>query len=702
MRIEEKTYLDLMVPFYNFVKQETRVVDDKRSYYGTGEAAHWAIQSNFNVAGALAVMGSSAGDIGLDKQELLDLSLKFFRYNLAAHQTGNSCASCGNKWGKSWISILGLERMISGQMALEKIMSDEDADNFRKLRLAEADFLLTHDVLASMSSTEGKNKPEANYWDGSFLYRTYLDYPDAPNREEYLEKSCKFLLNAISHPLDAASITPYLGKELRHWNIGAFNFTPNYSLDHHGYMNVGYSVVTLSHAAYLYFHCKFRQQEFPDFARHHVLDLWNVVKQFVFPDGRLLRIGGDTRARYCYCQMYLLPILLMMKDFGDTCALNAEAGMLDLIRTEQLDNPDGSFFGTRLGDMKIQSRYYYTRLESDPFAVLALGADLRRRYGAEDVPQAQKPAPFEWQDEFHGANIVRTSATVRSMVRRGAEGPVILNNPLDDSSLAEWGTNGHAKILARASIFSDKTRFNKQFPGGFINSGSTDITELYPFGEGESAYVIAQTSSACAALPDGKSMIVLEYAKAVKEHFLFSLRTIGWQVPNDVYNGKTRTFFWGNESCTLESHSGRGVIDTHSTCVNIENRISLVLGYGAESLKIYAPVQSMGVIKSCRFMSSLYVNEICGDVEDNPAIRRMPGSILADTGYAVISDATKEEGEKYKLIRLDAPENMRAVELTTPGGKIFRFAANFGETSAEWENTVIAPGRCHLIEMNAK
>ena len=60
-----------MVPFYNFVKQETRVVDDKRSYYGTGEAAHWAIQSNFNVAGALAVMGTTAGDIGLDKQEVL-------------------------------------------------------------------------------------------------------------------------------------------------------------------------------------------------------------------------------------------------------------------------------------------------------------------------------------------------------------------------------------------------------------------------------------------------------------------------------------------------------------------------------------------------------------------------------------------------------------------------------------------------------
>ena len=72
MRINEKTYLDLMVPFYDFVKQESRIVDDTRSYYGTGEAGHWAIQSNFNVAGALAVLGTTQENIPLDKQEVLD------------------------------------------------------------------------------------------------------------------------------------------------------------------------------------------------------------------------------------------------------------------------------------------------------------------------------------------------------------------------------------------------------------------------------------------------------------------------------------------------------------------------------------------------------------------------------------------------------------------------------------------------------
>ena len=518
--LNEKKYIDLMVPFYNFVRQEVRRVDENLSYYGTGEAGHWAIQSNFNVAGALAVLANTAEDIPPDKNELRDLALRLFRYNLSAHQTGNGHASCGNKWGCSWISILGLERMVAGQLALEPYFTDADRDAFRKLRLAEADFLLTYDIVAGMCADDKVNKPESNYWNGSFLYRVYIDYPDAPNRQAYLEKSCAFLLNAISHPLDAAGTDFYLGKELRHWHIG-FNFTPNYSLDHHGYMNVGYSIITLSHAAYLYFYCKARNHEFPDFARLHLSDLWKVVKNFIFPDGRLLRLGGDSRARYCYCQMYLLPILMMMKDLGDPDALQFESGMLSTIAREQLDNPDGSFFGTRLADMKIICRYYYTRLESDPFAALSFCADFRRRFGGNIAPQTVSAPPVEWEDAFHAANLVRSEQIVRSMVRRGAEGPVALALPLADSSLAEWCGNGHAQILGRASLYHEISKFNRSFKGGFISSGDAEITERYPVGEGEGLYVIANSSAACAALPDGKSMIILEKAHVVKEHMLF-------------------------------------------------------------------------------------------------------------------------------------------------------------------------------------
>jgi predicted aminopeptidase len=66
-------------------------------------------------------------------------------------------------------------------------------------------------------------------------------------------------------------------------------------------------------------------------------------------------------------------------------------------------------------------------------------------------------------------------------------------------------------------------------------------------------------------------------------------------------------------------------------------------------------------------------------------------------GYAVISGVSAEEGVKYKLTRLDSPENTGAVELTTPDNKVYRFIANFGSTPVSWLDSVISPGECRLI-----
>ena len=78
----EAVYLERMIPFCNYLKKQIRHAGNGLMYYGTGEAGHWAIQSNFNVAGALAVLATTKQEIPLDKQELLDLALSLFRYNL--------------------------------------------------------------------------------------------------------------------------------------------------------------------------------------------------------------------------------------------------------------------------------------------------------------------------------------------------------------------------------------------------------------------------------------------------------------------------------------------------------------------------------------------------------------------------------------------------------------------------------------------
>ena len=124
-------YTEMLQSFLLFAENEIRHVDNEHSYYGTGEAAHWAVQSNFNIAGGMAILAKETQDPILSEKAKM-LALNLFRYNLHTHATGTRSNSCGSQWGGSWISILGLERMGAGQLALEPCLTEEEKTEFRK------------------------------------------------------------------------------------------------------------------------------------------------------------------------------------------------------------------------------------------------------------------------------------------------------------------------------------------------------------------------------------------------------------------------------------------------------------------------------------------------------------------------------------------------------------------------------------------
>lgn len=390
--IDATDYVRTMEPFLKKLPEllRTPAAAPGLRFYGTGESVHWPVQSNCNIFAALAVL-STAPELPPEKREECEiLALRLLRYTLRTHLTGDLDATDGKRWGHHWISVLGLERMNHGLNAIRDRLTAEDHARLRTLMLSESEWLLDcYPVEADMIGTSGKNRPESNIWNGGMLLRTALEYPDAPRAGEFLEKSTRFLLNGLSHPLDAAGETRYRGRPLREWHVGP-NFTLNWSLDHHGYLNVGYMIIALSNLAMLHFHCRERGFTPPPELYHHVKDLWETVREFTFPDGRLLRIGGDTRSRYTYCQCYAVPVWLMAADlFGDPAAIRFENGYLALIRKEQTASGDGSFYGRRLADLGRISYYYWTRLESDPFLALSCGARWRRlfRLPAEAPPE---------------------------------------------------------------------------------------------------------------------------------------------------------------------------------------------------------------------------------------------------------------------------------------------------------------------------
>lgn len=693
----DQKYFDLLYRSYLFFRSQFREVSPELAYYGTGEAAHWPVQSNFNVAFALAVLASSPQLDSAEKSEMREWALKLFRYGVATHKTGNTTATCGQQWGGSWITVLGLERGVAGQLELEKYFTDSDRENFRKLRLFEADWLLKElPVVAHVDNSTKMNKPESNCWNGSFLYRAAMDYPDAPNAGAYRQKAIEFLLNSVSHPQDADSETLYENQPLRLWHRG-FNFTENYSLDHHGYMNVGYGVVTLSHVAYLHFYCKSRNYPVPEAAYLHLQDYWKILKTFIFPDGRLLRIGGDTRARYCYCQMYLLPVLHLVADvLKDEDSVFLEKGMLELLEEEQQYNADGSFFGSRLFDLQFTSPYYYTRLESDPFAALAAGMFCRNNFDLPQLPDLpQQIIETQWKDDFHTANFIRTAHTARSAVRKGSEGPMLLACPLDDSSMAEWQGNGFSWFNTHRCKVTGIKGSQQDFPGGFVNTGENSWFEFWPWGEGEGQYTLIRTRSVCAALDDGKTMIVMEYSCVVKECHLASFTVAGWKLPNDRHNKLSRTFKGENFSCTLQSHDGRGVIDTRSKWLNADDKFSLILAYGSDSWKIHAPNHSMGGIYGgfCG-MNTLYINELCMDYHADNSVIHFPGEVLCDSAYAVIAGVTATETPQYALEQIPTDGMLRAVYCTLPSGVRHLIVANFGDAPAIFEGMEIPALNC--------
>ena len=607
-------------------------------WYGINTCDSWMIQSNLNIAGALLALAEEPELPGssLSHDELRSYALKIFRNVLQTHKVGGKNGPEGKCWGNTWISVLGLERMAHTFDILRKYLNDEEKELFDRLCHSEADFLLadTFPVLAGIDAFERKNKPESNIWNGSFLFRTALDFPSHPNASAWKNKATRFLLNGISIPGDRISRELFAGMPLSTWHTGP-NFTENFSLDHHGYLNVGYMVICLSNMAYLEFLYRSRGIPAPPETYFHARDLWNVLRNFIAPDGRLLRIGGDTRSRYTYCQVYLLPALdFVINVLKDPEAETLLTNLLEMMASEQQDNPDGGFYSSRLAPMRQTSNFYYSRIESDPPAVLAYLLT-SKRYAAPLSPvRALPPRPerFEWSDDFHRAAVIRTQESFRSFVHRANSGMCALCVPPESSDMAEWTGNmtGNFGFREKGEKLSTAIR---RFDGGFITDTRGMVWENKPYGEGETPHPILNIRFTTAALPDGRSMICRERAFLLRDYsFGGTWKAMRFFIPNDRFNSFKRVYITGEKEFLLEGKAEADeIIETASGQLVCDGKLTWT-ALSPHTFKIFRS-RKQNVLLNCG-LSSLTADTITlaysGPTEILPA-----GSVLFDTAWAV-------------------------------------------------------------------
>ena len=653
--------------------------------YGTGESHHWAVQTNMNAFAAFAVLATSPdldeNSAGLSRDKLLDISFKMLRYTLRTHHSGESLCSNNRQWGHSWISVLALERMMHGFDAIEEFLSEDDKTAMQRILESESNNILdNYEIVAGI---ETNNRPESNIWNGAMLLRTAAYYPDTPRKAEYLQKTTAFFINGISIPSDKELTEIINGKIIKEWHIGP-NFTKNFSLNHHSYMNVGYMVICLSNIAMLHFSLKTRGIVPPKEVYFHAQELWNAIKQFIFSDGRLLRIGGDTRARYCYCQDYAVPMWLFVLDqYGDEDALQYESGWLRQVIKETAVNADGSFLSSRLKTIATGSPYYYTRLEGDRAVTISYGAYWRRLFKTlpQQIPSA-KESTVLWQDEFHGATLVRDPNRTASWVWGAGQRPNGLCVPANRSDMAEWQHNLSGELVTSGSpIPTIISNGHEIFDGGFINYGHLHWTESSPLGEGEAEDVFAQHGIVFAALPDNKTVICLQYAETTRRIYLPYVKGLGLKMPNDLFNDFKRKY--SSEEGTTELNGcpdKEAIIKLKSSWLNIDDCLSVFTIYGDKHLTIYRPAERQIKIKDKPTLSSLYADEICSEFKANRNIEP-PNKVVIDTGCILMTgiNATETQtiNEQQHWQKIDMGVGIRAIKGTDANKQKYLLIANF-------------------------
>lgn len=674
--------------------------------YGPGNSGHWSIQANATALGALMVVAADPGFQSgvMSRDEVLETGLGMLRFMLRGHLSGRGSCCDGRQWGNSWISALSVERMMHGVEAVREHLDAELLEGLRGMLLSESDWLTDkYSIEADIDAGTGRNRPESNIWNGTILHRCAMMYPDAPRAGEYRERGTAFLLNGISVPSDAQSGRIVDGKALSDWHVGA-NFTEGFGLNHHGYMNVGYMVICLSNIAMLHFSCKARGIAAPEALYHHAEELWKLVKLCTFADGRLWRVGGDSRVRYCYCQDYAVPAWLLALDkFNDRDAAEFEHGWLRTVAMEHETNADGTFMGGRLRELEEVSPLYFRRLEGDKAASLSMGAYWRRL--CPGLPEAGGRVPEltgSWSDDFHGAMLERNESRAASFVWKSCQGPCGQCVSPEDSSLAEWRWNMTGEILGCSAYNFTKVKgwTHEVVKGGFHSCGELEWWSANHVAEGQADELCARERLVFAALPDGRTVLVMQHAETVNRCFLRSVKGLFLNVPNDIFNGGSRKYSGDKGEFTASGiPEASGLIDCGSDWLVVDGRLGVRLAYGAETLMLSRPagrqVEIFDINRHTygRSGGNLHCDEICASCKLARG-EYEAGTVLFDLGFVV---STGDGIVKTERVVSADSGMVRGLRVTGADGVAYLFAANFGSVEGGFEGVRLSPGSSVLL-----
>ncbi|MDO5581526.1 MAG: hypothetical protein Q4G69_10335 [Planctomycetia bacterium] len=696
-------YIRALEPWIKAANKEVRHLDKDLAIYGLAQHGHWYMQAHDTAFCAYAVLGTDPetdeSRTGMSKADLRKTALAMLRFTLRSHLAGGSVCTDGLPWGHTWISQLGLERMSAGVDAIEPYMDSELRGLYAKVYASEADYILTLPVVAGLTKN---NVPESNMWKGAALFRASVLNPKHKNAARWKEAACKHFINSMSTPSDKTNDLVIDGKKVRDRFVGA-NMFDSRACNHHGYQNVGYMNITLSNLALLHFWCKKRDVEPPMSLYFNALAQWEVVKACTFNDGRLLRVGGDTRIRYCYCQDYAIFCWMLARDrFGDADTAAFERGWLNQVFTEQKDNPTGWYMFNRLEDLWNASPLYFTRIEGDKACSLASAAYWHRIFDFEKMSVKKVIAPKSWHDDFHGAWLQKGKNRIASWVWKGALKAGGLCIPSDGSDMAEWQCNLAGQILGTGmkNICSPITWTGFSFEGGFATCGASKITSSESLAEGTHTPGIGTLFLAFCALPDDRTVVAVQRAESITSNYLRRVRGLALSVPNDVFNHFERTVYLPNGVQKLKAMPKKyELLENKGKWLNIDNKLGVVEIYGgtpkiARLADRQVMIQNQGKPKAAG--GNLYCEEIAQVCSEGISFIREKSTIF-DCAAVVLTanaDATKKFADQAAAKSISSSDSdLRLLKVLGADRNLYFIAVNFSDKEKTFDPMKVFKGK---------
>ncbi|HEV7299717.1 MAG TPA: hypothetical protein VGN72_10160 [Tepidisphaeraceae bacterium] len=662
--------------------------------FGTGYD-WWGVQTNAKYVAAMAVLSTRAELSNADRDWARQRALAALRFCIASHMSGPLACTDGRQWGQTWISGLGIERMMHGVAAIDEHLTAADRAGLQRMLESECDWLLTDyrrgsnvGIKIDKWNDSGKNDPESNLWNGAILWRTAAMYPDHPHAARWREHGLAFLAAGVSIAADANDDTVYDGLPLKQRHVGA-GFFDSYALDHHGYFNVGYMAICVSNAAILHFDLKRLNLPAPQLLHLHQRDLWRTLRPLIFTDGRLVRMGGDTRVRYAYCQEYLVPSLLYAADhLGDAIAVELMDGYLSLCETEAAYNGDGSFYGRRLAALANHNPYYYVRLEGDRINALSMALAYAPLVRPKKKVEADPSPTVLWSDREYGAAMHRSPTRLASFAWRAKGLTQGLCVPPDRSDLAEWEQN----LAGEITFVHDPHSGNKlrrlvrhdvrEMPGGFITSGTiVEGAQLF-IAEGWTGKDLGLHYLAFVALPDDRTVVGIQVCRAAALRALVrNVKGLRLNVPNDLFNNFTRQLDIAGGTVQLNAAANNEVVSLDSRWATIDGRLSVVGLYGAPTLTLDRSTAQRGGATP-----NLTVEQLCfGHRSEVAPFFVEPNAVLLDCAWMVSTTdaaATRQLADRNATARVETNNDaLRAVAVHDTAGKRHVIVLNASESS---------------------